>query len=298
MSIDPSAQNHHALNVSAARASVAAALLLIGLKLWALWMTGALSIAASLADSALDMLMSLGAMFAISYAARPPDDDHAFGHSSVEDLAAFLQALVLTLAALGLILSGSQRMLAEQHPKLESEGIGIIAMLVSTLVTGMLVLWQTHVAKRTGNPVIAADRLHYIADLLPNLGAIAALVASKYLEFWQLDSIVALLAALVLLRGAWQIGRNAWNSLMDARADPQIVAGIAEIAGNWPGVKGWHDLKTRTAGSRIFVHLHIELDGNQSLREAHGIGAGLRQAILSAYPHADVIIHKDVWHET
>jgi ferrous-iron efflux pump FieF len=81
---------------------------------------------------------------------------------------------------------------------------------------------------------------------------------------------------------------------MDRRASPEIIRRIEEIAGNWPGLHGFHDLKTRTAGSRIFVNLHIELDGNQTLREAHAIGAGLRRAILDACPEADVIIHKDV----
>ena len=81
---------------------------------------------------------------------------------------------------------------------------------------------------------------------------------------------------------------------MDRTADPAVVAGIAALATTWPGVHGYHDLKTRTAGSRVFVNLHIELNGEQTLREAHSIGAGLRRAILAAYPQTDVIIHKDV----
>jgi ferrous-iron efflux pump FieF len=82
---------------------------------------------------------------------------------------------------------------------------------------------------------------------------------------------------------------------MDRAADPEILKGIGKLAADWPGVRGYHDLKTRTAGSRVFIHLHIELDGDQSLREAHAIGASLRRAILAAYPQADVIIHKDVY---
>jgi ferrous-iron efflux pump FieF len=66
------------------------------------------------------------------------------------------------------------------------------------------------------------------------------------------------------------------------------------LARDWPGVVGFHDLKTRMSGSKVFVHLHIELDGDLSLREAHEIGAGLKRTILLAYPQADVIIHKDV----
>lgn len=282
------------LNLSAARASVGVALALIAVKLWALWATGALSIAASLADSTMDLIMSAGAMLAVRYAALPPDDDHAFGHTSAEDLTAFVQSLFLTAAAIGLVVSAISRLMAETPPALASEGAGIAAMVVSMALTGALVLWQGHVARRTGNRVIAADRLHYLADLLPALGAIAALVASRLWGLWQLDALVALVAAVVLARGAWTIGRGAWDALMDRRADPEVLDGIASIASSWPGVRGWHDLKTRTAGSRIFVNLHIELDGDQSLREAHDIGAALRRAILDAYPQADVIIHKDV----
>ena len=79
----------------------------------------------------------------------------------------------------------------------------------------------------------------------------------------------------------------------DRRADPTVIAGIKAIAVDFPGVQGFHDLKTRVAGSRIFVNLHIELDGTQSLNEAHAIGAALRRAIVTAYPRCDVLIHKD-----
>jgi ferrous-iron efflux pump FieF len=84
---------------------------------------------------------------------------------------------------------------------------------------------------------------------------------------------------------------------MDRAADPAILAGIAEIARGWPGVRSFHDLKTRTAGSRVFVNLHIELDGDQSLRDAHAIGASLRREIIRRFPQTDVIIHKDVFGE-
>lgn len=286
--------DRHRLNLSAARASVGVAIALIGVKLWAFWATGALSIAASLADSTMDLFMSAGAMLAVHYAARPPDDDHAFGHTSAEDLSAFVQSLFLIGAAIGLVTSAASRLLASTPPHLASEGAGIAAMLISMAFTAALVIWQGRVARRTGNRVIAADRLHYIADLLPAVGSILALVASHLWGLWQLDAVVALLAAAVLARGAWSIGRGAWDALMDRRADPDILDGIARIADSWPGVRGWHDLKTRTAGSRVFVHLHIELDGDQPLREAHDIGAALRRAIIAAYPQADVIIHKDV----
>jgi ferrous-iron efflux pump FieF len=282
------------LAISAGLASVLVAGVLVALKLWALAETGALSIAASLADSALDLMMSLGAAAAIVYAARPADEDHAFGHTSAEDLAALAQSLFILVSSGVIGWTAVTRLMADTPHKLASEGRGLVVMIASVLLTIGLVWWQGRVARATGSKVVAADRLHYLGDLLPSLGAIAALWASRHYSVSALDAVVALAAAAVMVIGALRIGKDAWDALMDRSADLAIIDGIGKMAGNWPGVRGFHDLKTRTAGSRIFVNLHIELDGEQTLREAHDIGASLRRAILAAYPQADVIIHKDV----
>jgi ferrous-iron efflux pump FieF len=282
------------LNLSAGLASVTVAGALVALKLWALGATGALSVAASLADSALDLMVSLGAMAAMVYAARPPDEDHAFGHTSAEDLAALGQAVFIVISAVVIGWAAIARLLSATPPALRDETRGIVVMATSIGLTLALVMWQSRVARRTGSRVVRADQLHYLGDILPNIGALVSLWASARFGLGQIDSVVALGAAAMLIVGALRIGKGAWDALMDRRADPDVVEGIADIARNWPGVHGFHDLKTRTAGSRVFVHLHIELDGTLPLREAHDIGAALRRAILEAYPQTDVIIHKDV----
>lgn len=282
------------LNLSAGLASAGVAATLVLIKFWALAQTGSLAVAASLADSGMDLMVSLVALAALIYAAKPADEDHAFGHSSAEDLAALVQAFAVLISAAVIGGAAVMRLLHPAAPELQSTGIGMAVMAVSIALTLALVLWQGRVARQTGSRVVAADRLHYLGDLLPNIGAIIALWASRALGLTAVDSVIALAAAGMLTFGALRIGGAAWDALMDRRADPVIIAGIANLARDWPGVYGFHDLKTRTAGSVIFVNLHIELDGEQSLRQAHDIGAGLRRAILAAYPQADVIIHKDV----
>lgn len=287
-----------ALNVSAGIGSVAVAFILVALKLWALGATQALSVAASLADSALDLMMSLGGLMAIVYATRPADEDHAFGHSSVEDLAALGQSVLILISAGAIGWASAVRLFSDVPTPIQSQSGGIAVMVVSIALTAALVLWQRSVARRTGSRVVAADSLHYLSDLLPSLGAIAALWMSRQFGLGQIDSIVALAAAVMLAFGSLRIGNGAWDALMDRRADPRLIEGISAIAGGFPGVHGFHDLKTRTAGSRVFVNIHIELDGDQSLRDAHAIGAALRRRILETYPQCDVIIHKDVVRET
>ena len=289
-----SSQPNMRLNLSAGLGSAAVAVLLVSVKLWAFAQTGSLSVAASLADSAMDLMVSLVALGALIYAAKPADEDHAFGHSSAEDLAALAQACFVMISAGAIAVTAVQRLLTPDIAPLRDEGLGMAVMIFSIGVTLALVFWQGRVARKTGSRVIAADRLHYVGDLLPNVGAVVALWASSRWGLGAIDSIVALAAAGVLALGSLRIGSGAWDALMDRRADPAIIHGIGEIAAKWPGVYGYHDLKTRTAGSVIFVNIHIELDGAQTLRQAHDIGASLRRAILNAYPQADVIIHKDV----
>lgn len=282
------------LNLSAGLASVGVAAVLVVLKLWALWATGALSIAASLADSAMDLFVSAAGLAAIIYAARPADDDHTFGHSAIEDLVSLGQAIFVAASG-GLILWVSTERLMSPSVPLAAEGAGIAVMAVSAGLTAALVLWQRRVARLTGNKVVAADMLHYVGDLLPTLGAILALGLSARFGWSRADSVIAIFAAALMLRGALQIGLSSWHALMDRAAPADVVQGIAEIAAASPGVRGFHDLRTRTAGARIFVQLHIELDGAQSLDAAHAIARSLKRAIREAYPQADVIIHMDVW---
>ncbi len=281
------------LSLRAGLASVAVALILTGLKLWALGETNALSVAASLADSALDLLISLGGLAAILYAARPPDEDHAFGHSSAEDIAALGQAIFILISAGVIATAAISRLLSDNPPSLQAEGKGMAVMGVSIVLTIALVLWQRHVVKRTGSRVVAADSAHYIGDLVPNVGAILSLWVSRQYGLAGVDSVVALAAAAMLAITAIRIGKGAFDALMDRRADPALIASIEEIVRNWPGIDGYHDLRTRTAGPRVFVSLHIEMDGSQTLDEAHATGAALRRAILKAHPECDVILHKD-----
>lgn len=281
------------LNLSAGLLSVTVALVLVIAKLWALGQTGSLAIAATLADSAMDLMMSLGGLAAIAYAAKPADDDHNFGHTSAEDLAALGQSVFILISACVISAAAIARLLDDTVTLPQREAQGMAVVVFSIAVTLALVLWQRHVARRTGNAVVKADSLHYLGDLIPNIGAILALWMSAQFGLGQVDSVVALGAAALLAIGAFRIGKRAWDALMDRQAAPQMIAGIEAIAATHAGVHGYHDLKTRVAGSRVFVNLHIELDGAQTLDEAHAIGASLRRAIVASYPRADVLIHKD-----
>lgn len=279
------------LNVSAGIASVVVALILVAAKGWAWVETGALSVAASLVDSALDLVVSMANFAAILYAAKPADEDHRFGHHSIEDIAALAQALMVAAAGVALGWRGIERLLTPKP--LAAESAGIAVMVLTILLTAALVCWQRRVARQTGSKVVAADSLHYLADMMPAAGAIVALAASKLFGVGQLDSAISLVAAVILLRGARKIGGEAFAALMDREAPAAVEHRISAVVAEFPEIHGFHDLKTRVSGPRTFVQIHIELDGGQTLFEAHEIGARLRRAIIAAIPGSEVIVHKD-----
>ncbi|MGF1659462.1 MAG: cation diffusion facilitator family transporter [Rubrimonas sp.] len=279
------------LNLSAAGASIAVALALIAIKLWAQLATGSLSIAASLVDSALDLTIALANLAAMLYAARPADDDHRFGHTAAEDVAALAQGALVVAAGIAILWSGAVRLIDPQP--LQAEREGVIAMVAALALTGALVWWQRRVARRTGSRIVAADSAHYLSDFAPMLAALVALAASKFLDAPQLDSVLAMAAALWILRTGWRVARGALHGLMDREAPPETVARIAELADAAPGVLGWHDLKTRMSGPKLFVQLHVEIDGSLRLKESHAIGEALRREILAIGHDVDVIIHTD-----
>lgn len=130
------------------------------------------------------------------------------------------------------------------------------------------------------------DHLHDPGDPIPNRGAILSLVAARALGLDRIAAAAAPAAAAMIAVGALRIFARAWDALMDRSAPPGVVQVIAAMATGWPGVRGFHDLKTRTAGTGVFVHPHIERDGDMLPRKAH--------AIIAAYPQPDGIIHRDV----
>jgi ferrous-iron efflux pump FieF len=279
------------LNLSAGLASIAVALILVAAKSWAWIATGSLAVAASLIDSCLDMLVSLANFAAILYAAKPADEDHRFGHHAIEDIAAMAQAVLVAAAALMLGWRGIDR-LADPEP-LAAEGAGIAVMVLAILLSAALVWWQRRVARRTGSKVVAADSLHYLSDLLPAVGSIAALGASALFGVVRLDSLISLIAAAVLLRGAWRIGSESFAALMDQAAPDWVATQVAEAVAEFPEIAGFHDLKTRVSGTQTFIQLHIEIEGTMSLADAHEIGARLRRRLLERVPRSDVLVHLD-----
>jgi ferrous-iron efflux pump FieF len=271
-------------------ASVATALLLISAKLFAYLQTGAVSILASLLDSLMDAVTSLVNFFAVRYALMPADHNHRFGHGKAESLAALFQAPFIIATSGFLVYEAVHRLLAPEP--ITAIRYGVYVMLLAIVVTAALVVFQLQVIRKTDSTAIKADSLHYRADVLSNAATLLAIVLANQ-GFTRADPILALGIAGYLLISTRAILGQAFNELLDRELPGAQRQVILEIATGHPAVHGVHDLRTRRSGRTPIVQMHIELDGNLSLRESHTIADAVEAAIHQRYPDADVVIHQD-----
>lgn len=279
------------LTRSAAYASIAMALFLSALKIWAVWRTGSTAMLGSLADTALDLVASLATLAGVWVAARPADETHRFGHGKAEALSALFQVILISISACGIAFRAVLQLI--EGGRIEAAGDGILVSLVAMGATLALLAWQRHVISRTGSLAIRTDNVHYKSDLLLNLAVIAALALDQYLHFAQADPLFGLAIGLWLLWGAWRAGREALDHLMDKEWPETKRLRFVELAARHPELSKLHDLRTRTAGDRDFVQFHVDLPANLSVAEAHAITERVERDLLDNFPGIELLIHID-----
>lgn len=271
--------------------SVATAAVLIIVKAIAWRASDSVAILASLSDSALDLVASLITLFAVRYAAEPPDAEHRFGHGKAEAFSSLMQA-GLVFASGALIGQEAIRNLMHPHP-IEQGVSGVVVMLISIGLTLALITAQSRVLRATGSVAISGDRAHYAADLASNAVALVGVGLAAWLGLGWIDAAAGLVVALWLVWGAIGVFREASAQLMDRELPEADRERIVALATADPRVLGVHQLRTRASGPYVHMQMHADLGADISLAEAHTIMVAAENRLLEAFPAADIIIHPD-----
>lgn len=272
-------------------ASVAVALVLIGVKFVAWLETGSVALLSSVIDSLLDGVASLINLVAVRHAMAPADRKHRFGHGKAEPLAVLGQSAFITGSALGLLAEAVRRLINPEP--VANPPLGIAVMLFAIALTLLLVLYQRHVVSRTGSIAISADEFHYRSDVVLNLSVIAALVFGALFGLHIIDPLFGAGIGIWIIWSAVGLARLSLVQLMDQEFPDDEREKIREIAQSHPDVIAAHDLRTRMAGPTAFIQIHIEMDGTMSLIRAHQISDEVEASLRAAYPNAEIIIHQD-----
>lgn len=196
---------------------------------------------ASAVDSLLDLIVSLFNLFALKQSAKPADHDHNYGHGKIEGIAAVIEALLIAGSGFFLIFSSIKKLI--YGSELLSLELGILAILISLLVTGMIVFFLQRTAKTTNSLIVRADLIHYKMDFLTNGSVLLTLILVKITHLSIIDPIVAIAIAVYILFGCWKIFKEGIDLLMDKSLGQDEEIGALILAHQ--EIASFHQLKTR-----------------------------------------------------
>jgi cation diffusion facilitator family transporter len=237
-------------------------------------------------------------LVAIRLSARPPDRTHLYGHGKFENLSALFETLLLLLTCGWVVWEACQRLI-EHRTGVQVTGWSFAVMLTSIAVDVSRSRVLARTAKKYNSQALEADALHFETDVWSSAVVVLGLVAVKIAQWYPPaavlangDAVAALGVSLLVVWVSAQLGRRTIDALMD-RAPSGMEERIAEVVAGVPGVLDCHHLRIRYSGPRLFIDLHVLVDGGQTLAQAHRLTEVVEQAIEAVAPGADVTVHPE-----
>lgn len=264
---------------------------LILIKLFAGLITGSVAILTEAVHSSIDLVASVVAFFSIRKADEPADESHHYGHEKIENLAAAIEAILILVGSAAIAFEAIRHLIT--HGRIQTVGLGIVVIAVAMLVNVIVALRLRRAARRTDSPALAGDAAHLGTDALTSAAVLIGLVLVALTGAQWIDPVVALGVAVVVVRTGLQLLTQASRVLVDESLPPgevDTIRGIVEGFAN-RGVVGYHELRTRRAGSRRHIDLHVQFRSGTSLETAHRIAHELEDLIEGQLHGSDVLIH-------
>jgi cation diffusion facilitator family transporter len=264
---------------------------LILLKVIAGTITGSVSVLTEAVHSSIDLVASIVAFFSVRKAGEPADDSHRYGHEKIENLSAAIEGILILVGSAAIAFAAIRRLL--RGGQLNTVGLGIavvsFSIIVNVLVSGVI----GRMAKTTESAALAGDAAHLRTDALTSAGVLAGLILVKITGADWIDPVVALIVAASIVVTGVRLLTGSSRVLVDQSLPADEVDAIrAAIEVFAPsGVVGYHELRTRRAGSRRYVDLHVQFRAGTSLETAHLTAHRLQDVIASRLRGADVLIH-------
>lgn len=289
MSLSP--EQSQKIKRTATIASISLAVTLSLLKTFGALYTGSLAVLSSMIDSLADIFASSITFIAVKISSKPADSGHRYGHGKAEAISALIQSAFVAGSGIFVMYDGISRLISPVTIK--QTGIGIIIMVISLISTLILIAFQKYVTRQTNSQAISADSAHYTVDVVTNLSIIVTLVVVNLFHWSWFDTLTAFLVSSYLLYNAYKLAHGAVALLTDSELSDEIRLNIKKIVLAHDFAHGIHDLRTRDLGGAYMFEFHLELDGDLSLYQAHDFTAEIENALLAAYPGAQIIIHED-----
>jgi cation diffusion facilitator family transporter len=270
--------------------SIATAVVIITLKMMAFWVTGSIGLLSDAVESIANLIAAIVALWALTLASRPPDATHAFGHSKAEYFSSALEGLLILVAAGGIAVTAGGRLF---HPQpLEQIGLGMGLSIVASLINGAVAWLLLRASRRLRSITLRADAYHLFTDVWTSIGVIVGMLLVKLTGWLVLDPLIALVVAVNIVWTGLHLIRETGSGLLDAALPSDMQESIALILKQYEtqGIQ-FHALRTRIAGSRGFVNLHVLVPGNWTVQQGHDLCEAIELSIMRALPGISVITH-------
>lgn len=270
--------------------SIGAALLTIGLKTWAWWLTGSVGLLSDALESLVNLAGAVMALWMLHVAAQPADERHAYGHGKAEYFSSGFEGLLILAAALGIAWTAIGRLLDPQP--LEAVGIGL-AVSVAASIVNLLTARVLLAAGRAHHSItLEADAHHLMTDVWTSVGVIVGVGAVAFTGWLWLDPALALLVAGNIVWTGVQLLRRSTAGLMDAALPPEQQQAVEAVLASYEAQGlGFHALRSRQAGARVFISVHVLVPGQWTVQQGHDLVEQIEADIRRALPRAHVLTH-------
>jgi cation diffusion facilitator family transporter len=270
--------------------SIAAALVTIVMKTVAWRLTGSVGLLSDALESLVNLVGAIVTLLMLNVAARPPDEDHAYGHGKAEYFASGAEGALILLAAGGIAYTAVQRLMAPQP--LEQVGLGVLVSIGASLVNFGVARVLLSAGKRYHSIALEADARHLMTDVWTTAGVLGA-VGLVALTGWNLlDPIIALIVAVQIVWTGVQLMRRSALGLLDSALPAEEQGAVRQVLASHEGPEvRFHAVRTRVAGARRFVSMHVLVPGTWSVRRGHDLLEEIERQVRQVIPHATVFTH-------
>lgn len=269
---------------------------LIFLKIIAGVLSGSVSIISEAIHSGMDLIASIVALLSVKHSVRPADRNHPFGHGKIENISGLFEGVLIFIAA-GLIIKEAVKKIFTPV-EIEQSYIAIGVMVISALVNFFVSKELYKVAKEEDSMALEADALHLKTDIYTSIGVAIGILLIQITGILMLDSIVAILVAVLIIKEAWELSKNAFENLIDVKLseDEELeIKGIIRSHDN--EFIDYHKLKTRKSGNIKHIDFHITVNPNCTVKEGHDIITRLKKDMNERLNNTRVTIHLDPYKE-
>jgi cation diffusion facilitator family transporter len=270
--------------------SIAAALVTITMKASAYAITGSVGLLSDALESLVNLAAAIVVLVSLNIAARPANDEFAFGYSKVEYFSSGFEGGMILLAAAGILITAVPRLI---HPTpLEQVGLGLVISTAASLINLGVALVLKRAGQRYNSITLEADARHLMTDVWTTAGILVGIALVWLTGYVRLDPIIALLVAANILFSGWRLLQRAARGLLDIALPAGELLAVKAILDSYStqGVK-WHALRTRRAAARNFIAVHLLVPGVWTIHQGHRLAEEVEDQVRAAVPNTNIITH-------